>query len=316
MILTKKQSKALDYLEDKTVSELLFGGGAGGGKSALGCFWQIKQRLKYPGTRGLIGRAKHTTLRETTLKTFFEVLSFQKVPPSSYKFNSNVSTIQFFNGSEIMFTDLADYPSDPNFDELGSLEITDCFVDEANQISEKCKQILKSRLRFKLDCNGLIPKMLYTCNPAKNWTYKEFYKPCKEGKLPEHKAFIQSLAIDNTHISKHYRDNLLTLDKVSRERLLYGNWEYDDDPSKLIEYDNILAIFDNKVAGGEKYLTADIARYGSDKGVVGLWNGMRCESITVINKKSIVETSAIIRNLAVRHQIPIDKIIVDEEKSI
>ena len=45
MKLTKKQTKALDALEDKTTTELLFGGGAGGGKSALGCYWQIKNRL-------------------------------------------------------------------------------------------------------------------------------------------------------------------------------------------------------------------------------------------------------------------------------
>ena len=42
----------------------LIGGGAGGGKTALGCYWQLKQRLKYPNTRGLIGRAVLKTLKE------------------------------------------------------------------------------------------------------------------------------------------------------------------------------------------------------------------------------------------------------------
>ena len=63
MKLTIKQTQAIDILEDNETTELLFGGGAGGGKSAFGCYWQIKRRLKYPGTRGLIGRAKLKVLK-------------------------------------------------------------------------------------------------------------------------------------------------------------------------------------------------------------------------------------------------------------
>ena len=71
MELTIKQTKALDYLEDKVTNEVLFGGGAGGAKSVLGCYWQLKNRLKYPGTRSIIGRSKLKTLKETTLQSFF-----------------------------------------------------------------------------------------------------------------------------------------------------------------------------------------------------------------------------------------------------
>lgn len=71
MKLTIRQTQALDFLEDKKTTEVGYGGGAGGGKSILGCYWQIKNRLKYPGTRGLIGRASLKTLKETTLQSFF-----------------------------------------------------------------------------------------------------------------------------------------------------------------------------------------------------------------------------------------------------
>ena len=43
--LNKKQTIALDYLEDSTTEEVLFGGAAGPGKSLLGCYWQLKNRL-------------------------------------------------------------------------------------------------------------------------------------------------------------------------------------------------------------------------------------------------------------------------------
>ena len=55
MILTKKQTKALDRLEDNITSEVIFGGGVAGGKSALGVYWIIKNCLKYPGSRWLMG---------------------------------------------------------------------------------------------------------------------------------------------------------------------------------------------------------------------------------------------------------------------
>lgn len=48
----EKQIAALNALAiDSDIKQVLYGGGVGGGKSFLGCDWQIKRRLKYPGTR-------------------------------------------------------------------------------------------------------------------------------------------------------------------------------------------------------------------------------------------------------------------------
>ena len=46
---------------------------------------------------------------------------------------------------------------------------------------------------------------------------------------------IQSLVGDNTYISKHYEKQLFELDELSKQRLLYGNWEYDVTNDSLIE---------------------------------------------------------------------------------
>ena len=61
MELTRKQTEALDYLEDGKTIEVLFCGGAGGGKSVLGCYWLLKCALKYPGSRYLMARRAATT---------------------------------------------------------------------------------------------------------------------------------------------------------------------------------------------------------------------------------------------------------------
>jgi hypothetical protein len=314
MKLTVKQTIALDYLEDNITNEVLFGGGAGGGKTALGCYFQIKRRLKYPETRGLIGRAVLKTLKETTLVSFFQVAKIQGlVANQHYRYNGQSNQIEFFNGSVILLKDLFQYPSDPNFDELGSLEITDSFIDEANQVTDKAKNIVKSRIRFRLDDYNLIPKQLYTCNPAKNWTYSEFYKPDRDNELELNKKFIQSLVDDNPFISKHYKQNLLTLDKESKERLLFGNWEYLSDPSSLLDYDKIINSFSNDfVSSGDKYITCDVARFGSDSTVIGVWSGYRVK-VYRYSKKSIVEVAQIVRQLMAENSVPISNVLLDED---
>ena len=210
--------------------------------------------------------------------------------------------------------DLFFYPSDPEFDELGSLEITGAFIDEANQITSKARNIVKSRIRFKLKEFGLIPKLLMTCNPAKNWTYTDFYKPNRDGNLPTHRKFIQALLSDNPHISEHYRNNLLGLDKVSKMRLLEGEWEYDDDPTKLINFDAIVDIFNNShVETGLRCITADVARLGSDKAVVIVWDGLQVVEINTMDISKINEIAEVIKSFQNKYQIPNRNVIADED---
>lgn len=317
MQLTLKQTIALDKLEDKTTKEIIFGGGAGSAKSIIGCYWLLKMCLKYPETRWLMGRKKLKTLKETTLNSFLEVCKMQGVIiEQHFKINHQSNTITFFNGSTILMKDLAYYPSDQNFDELGSLEITGAFIDEVNQVVELAWQIVKSRIRYKLDEYDLIPKIIGTCNPSKNWVYKNFYKKQKEGKLEKDKIFIQALVTDNPFISKHYIENLQSLPKASKERLLFGNWESDDDPNQLISYDNILNIFTNTHVVDEKankYITCDVARMGSDKAVIMVWRGMEVVEMLSYDVSKITELTNHINGLKNKYGIPNSNIIADED---
>ena len=315
MKLSIKQTIALDYLEDNTTKELGYGGGAGGGKSILGCYWQLKNRLKYPDTRGLIGRASLKTLKETTLQSFFYVANAQGLKANvHYKFNAQSNQILFPNKSIIFLKDLFLYPSDPNFDELGSLEITDAFIDETAQITKKAWDITKSRIRYRLEENNLIPKILWTSNPSKNWNYTDYFLLHEKDELPEHRKFVQSLVTDNPYISKHYIDNLQSLPEIDKQRLLYGNWRYDNDLAKLIEYDNIINSFSNYfIQEGDKYITADIARFGSDKAVIIVWSGFRALKIIEYDKSSITLITDTIRDLCLKYSVPMSKVVADED---
>ncbi|MEJ5962803.1 phage terminase large subunit [Pedobacter immunditicola] len=317
MNLTLKQTIVLDILEDNQTTEVIFGGGAGGGKSIVGCYWILKNCLKYKGTRWLIGRSKLKSLKETTLNSLFDVIKLQGLRDKEhFIYNQQTGVIKFFNGSQIILKDLFTYPSDPNFDQLGSLEISGAFIDECNQISEKAWLIVKSRIRYKLDEYGLIPKILGTCNPSKNWVYSNFFKLHKDNKLEAYKAFIQALATDNPYISQHYINNLHTLDQASKERLLFGNWDYDNDPSSLLEFEQILDLFTNSHILPDptnRALTCDIAMQGADKMVITYWSGFVAEKIKVYPKTDGKQVIDAIELMANTYQVPKSRIVYDAD---
>ncbi len=312
--LTERQDIAWGYLNDKTTSEILYGGSAGGGKTFLGCLWILSSAITYPKSRWLIGRTKLTTLRQTTLKTLFEIVNTMSLQRDKhYKYNSLTNTILFYNGSEILLKDLEDRPSDPNFDDLGSLEITGAFIDECNQVSENAKNIITSRIRFKLQEFDIIGKIFLSCNPTKNWVYNTFYKPHSLGNLSEDKKFIQALVTDNKFIDPSYRKNLEKLDIITKQRLLYGNWDYEDE-GYLIPFVNLYNMFNNSIeVENITHLSIDVARFGKDSTVVILWDKLNIIGIERWNKLSITESYTKISEIINKWNIPSKNIVIDSD---
>jgi len=312
--LSSKQGQAWRFLSDDQHTEVLYGGAAGGGKSWLGSVWLLYMAGYYQGSRWLMGRAVAKTLKETTLNSFFDVCASHGFKAGEH-FTYNAQTGQIQVGqSQIILKDLFAYPSDPNFDDLGSLEITGAFIDEANQVTAKAKAIVGSRIRYKLDEFGLRPKMLLTCNPARNWVFSEFYDPWRKGQLEPHRAFVPALVTDNQHISPHYIDNLKRLTGPDRERLLLGNWDYDNDPARLIDHEAVIDLWSNEhVPAGTKAITADVARYGSDLTVLAVWEGLRCLHLEAHASTSVPETAGRIRDLAALHRVGRSRIVVDDD---
>lgn len=327
---TTKQYYALEKMYDNETEILLFGGGAGGAKSVLGCFWVISSALKYPGTRWVIGRAVLKNLMATTGKTFFRLLGsapqIQKrdLPLEvrfnlrwgiDFTYNSMKSELIFKNGSEIVFKDLELTPRDPEFDSLGSAEYTGAFVDEVSQVSWKAIDVLATRLRHRTEEYGIKGKILCCTNPSKNWAYSMFYKPSQNNTIKPHYHFIQALVTDNPYIDPEYVEALKRREKATRERLLFGNWEYDDDPSKLFEFDKLQDMFTNRHARDpdHKYITSDPARFGEDKAVIYVWYGLYIEKIFFWEKSSMALLREEILRLADEEGIPRSNIMVDDD---
>ena len=316
--LTKKQTKALDYLEDysNNITEVIYGGSAGSAKTFIGCYWILKSALKYPQSRWMIGRAELKALKQTTLVTLFEVCKMQGlIVGIHYIYKEQASEIHLMNGSVILLKDLAYQPSDPDFDSLGSFEVCGIFCDEIAQIRKKAWDVLKTRIRYKLDEFNITPKIFGSLNPQKNWVYTYFYKPYISGVIEDtDKRFIRALPTDNPYLPASYLKTLDGLPKAERNRLYLGLWDSDDD-NQLISQDNIISIFDNTWVedSDEYFITGDIARMGSDMAVIGLWRGLRLVKVITYTKSKFNLLEDTIKDLKNKHRIPNANIILDED---
>ena len=313
---TIKQDKAWQVLQNNIVLYLIFGGGAGGGKSWLGCEWLLTNCYFYPQSKWFIGRKELKRLMASTFQTFVKVCQYHKIPKEDWKLNGQYNYIEFFNGSRIDLLDVDFKPSDPLYERFGSLEYSSGWLEEAGEEPFGAFDILKTRINRHLNKELKIPpKILITCNPSKNWLYRLVYKPYRNRTLPKEYAFIQSLYGDNPHTAESYGKMLVQIrDKATKQRLMYGNWEYDEDPAKLMEYDAITDLFTNTVEENvRRYLTGDIARYGQDKTVIKLWKGFDVYKMFVYEKQGIDTTIDKIRDILRDEQIPYSHAIVDED---
>lgn len=290
---------------------------AGGGKSFLGCTWLLFMSLCYPGIKSFIGREELKRLRSSTLITFFKVCTQYEIDKELWKYNGQDHYIEFKNGSRIDLLDLCYLPSDPLYERYGSSEYTIGFIEEGGEVNFGAFDTLKTRVGRHLNNEYNIKrKILITANPKKNWMYEEFYKPWKTDTLPAHRAYLPCLVTENPFIDPDYIEGLKTTkDETKKQRLLFGNWDYDDDPNKLVDFDAILDMYSNEYAldDNKRYISADIAGMGSDLFVIGVWSGYHLIKIHTMQKSDGKQVLMAIKELAVQFKVPISRIVYDAD---
>lgn len=315
---TIKQHEAWQKLQDDHTQYLFFGGGAGGGKSWFGCEWMITNTFFYPDSKWFIARKELKRLMASTYVTFLKVLKKHDIPYDTFELNQKYNYIlNKQTNARIDLLDASFQPSDPLFQRFGSLEFTGGWSEEAPEISFGAIEVLNTRIGRHMNNEYELfpPKHLLTGNPSKGWPYKMFYRLWKDGTLPADVAFIQSLYKDNPYTADGYGKQLaLIRDKSQRERLMKGNWEYDDDPSTLIEYDCLMDMFSNPCEDeGEKYLICDVARFGKDRITISIWQGLTLKKLVIKRKQGTDMTEEDLRAIAQDEGIPYSHILVDED---
>lgn len=224
--LSKEQLNAFEYLMlDKNVSRLIYGGQAGGGKSFLISLWLHTMCVNYKTTRYYLAREVLKDIKESILLTYFDVLSILKF---QIHYNSSNGIITYPNGSQIYLIETFAYPSDPNFESLGSREYTAGAIEEGTTTTKRAADLLLSRTRYKHDIYNLFPKQLITCNPSDGWIKDTIVIPQLEGtKKKDNEIFIRATLDSNPNkkfvdqYKKTLEENLNSFDK---SRLLNGDW--------------------------------------------------------------------------------------------
>lgn len=314
-----KQLEVARYWLDPEVSDIGYGGSKGSGKSYLGASLIFGDALIYPETHYFIARKKLNDLRKYTQPTIEEVLRDWGLDERYYSFNGQDNYYTLYNGSKVFLIEVAFQPQDPEYERFGSIQMTRGWGEEIGEWHPKAKAMLQATIgRWKNDFYNLPGKFLATMNPTKGFAYEDYYLANKDNTLPDYRKFVQALPTDNKMLPKNYiRDLLRALkdDEKSIKRLVYGDWEYDDNPYSLYDYDNICNLFTNTHVkpNGKRYLTADIAYMGADIFVIMIWSGFVVEKVYGIDKIDETAIGSKLKELAETHKVPYSNIVYDAD---
>lgn len=121
-------------------------------------------------------------------------------------------------------------------------------------------------------------------------------------------TFISGSIYDNKELLIHdpsYLGNLMAQDKETQSALLKGNWKVVLSDNDIYDYYAFKGMFDNKydVTTGIKYITADIAMKGSNKLIIGVWDGKLLIDIAVVDKSNGKDVIDIIENFQRQYNI-------------
>lgn len=313
----EKQKECARAWIDKTTIDIVYGGAKGGAKSYTGCALIFGDAFTYPGTHYFIARKTLADVRKFTIPSIHEVFQHWGVDNKKYfKFNGHDNFYELHNGSRIYLLEAKHMPSDPKYYRFGSMQMTRGWIEEAGEFNKDAKNNLQASVgRWKNEKYNLAPKLLQTCNPSHNYLYLDYFKKWRDGTLKDHIKFIQALPQDNKKLPKDYVNNLLKILSPNEiERLIRGNWDYDDSPDTLCDYDAICDIFTNShVVPGELRISADLAMQGRDRFVAGHWTGLIANlDIDQLKStgKSIVNDLEQLKN---SRGVPNSKIVADSD---
>lgn len=249
---------------------ILGGGAAGGGKSYLGSCWLVSSCMRFSDIRAVVARKTLKSLKGSTWNTIKKVCKEWGLKEGvHYKINNLDGILTFWNDSVIIMQEMVDLPSDPNFERFGSSEFTIAFIDEVSEISERAVEVLFSRLRWRTAETFKTARMMMSTNPCITWVRSRFVQDdegnpitCREGE-----AYVPFSVFDNPNVQfvQTYVAALNKItDKATRERLLYGNWDFVDS--------NIMAAYWN--FDGQTHLIEKLSEkvYDPMKPIISGWD--------------------------------------------
>lgn len=219
-----------------------------------------------------------------------------------YKFNDTKQTIYCPNGAKIWFKS-AEKP-----DNLYGEDVYAAVFDEAPRARVQAWYALRTTLSAtQAPC-----KLIGNFGGISNWVHKLKDKAKTDNEYEYFKITcwdaIKENILKEEEVLQAQRD---LPEKIFKE--LYEA-EASESEGQLINNESIKKIFSNThLPGDVKYITSDIARLGSDKTVVFVWDGLRVIDVKVKAVTLVNESVDLIKELQVKHNVNTNNIIVDED---
>ena len=221
-IILKPSNEVQKAFVNCTARESLMDGGVGSSKTYGGLIKLLLLADHYPGSRWFVARQFYKDLMNTTKA------SFDKLIPKGWVVHEVMGLTTLANGSEIIWAHLDDY----DIKSLAGLEITGAFLDQAEEISPDCWEMLDSRIgRWNVfpSWDGPAPSYIWgTSNPnGKDWLYWHFHPDIPANKINSEKAYFfaptdinkECLAIN----APGYYENLMRKSPTWRKRWVEGS---------------------------------------------------------------------------------------------
>lgn len=152
----------------------------------------------------------------------------------------------------------------------------------------------------------------------------EMYSGKMKGAEIDPRSFVKSLTFISgdvysnkklLEVNPEYLGNLLSQDDATRSQLLDGNWKVKLNEHELYDYAEFLNTFTNThiKQRGTRRITADIALKGSDKFIVGVWEGSTIIHIEVVDKSDGKDVVDKITELKNKYKVRNSNIIFDND---
>lgn len=245
-----KQREFMELIMGERVNEALFGGQAGGGKSAVIRMMAMAFASIWPGSRIAIFRRVYKELEQSHIREFF-----RELPENDYHFSRTHMRFEIINGpnKERSHIDMNHAATTDDVYNYQSVEFSALFIDEAEQFTEEEITELTSRVRAPANLRNAWEKAGYpwwpctvlTANPGDRgheYLKTTFVQPGRHhgpgqpwvdlvevnGMVFEKKRmFMPSTIDDNPSIDKTtYMAQLAHLPLKRRKQLLEGDWDY------------------------------------------------------------------------------------------
>lgn len=188
----------LPYIRDYGTRVNVFYGGAGSGKSYF-VMQKIILKALDSQRKVLIVRKVGATLKESVWSLTLELIHTGGLTPAVKQINKSDLTIEFLNGSILLFKGLDDS------EKIKSINgITDIVIEEATEITLDDFTQLNLRLRSKKPNNQI--HLMFNPVSKANWVYKYFFET-----KPDNHVIVQTTYRDNPHLPKEYVDSLHAL---------------------------------------------------------------------------------------------------------